>query len=157
MNKLELRYLACYLPYKLEVHFEGEDLPHELIGLDITERGAQLLSPYNDYGTCSLDRFKPILRPLSAYKNLFGKALIDLNCDLETQIQITEFANQDRSLNSISYDAYNELVKAKVDVFGLIEKGLAADATKVEGGGVPNGHNLHRRQGSNSLCLTGRI
>lgn len=64
-DKITLEELALYLPYGLKYSFDGEDLHHTVIGMDITDMGIHLISPYNDYGTCNINRGKPILRPLS--------------------------------------------------------------------------------------------
>ena len=65
MNKLELKHIAPYLPYGLKWEFEGGDLPHEVVGLDITYTGVSLLSPDNESTCCTLIDGKPILRPMS--------------------------------------------------------------------------------------------
>ena len=62
---LQLKQIASYLPYGLKWEFEGEDFTYEVVGLDITNKGIKLESPYYDYGFCSLDKGSPILRPLT--------------------------------------------------------------------------------------------
>ena len=64
--ELELKHLAPYLPYGLKWKFDGEDLTHDVVGLDITNRGVKLVSPYNDYGDCEISSGKPILLPMSS-------------------------------------------------------------------------------------------
>ena len=64
--KLEITHLAPYLPYGLKWKFDGEDLTHDIVGLDITNRGVKLVSPYNDYGDCEISSGKPLLLPISS-------------------------------------------------------------------------------------------
>ena len=64
--KLSITHLAPYLPYGLKWKFDGEDLTHDVVGLDITNRGVKLVSPYNDYGDCEISSGKPILLPMSS-------------------------------------------------------------------------------------------
>lgn len=64
--KLEITHLAPYLPYGLKWKFDGEDFTHDIVGLDITNRGVKLVSPYNDYGDCEISSGKPLLLPMSS-------------------------------------------------------------------------------------------
>lgn len=54
------------MPYGMKWKFDGEDLTHDVVGLDITNRGVKLVSPYNDYGDCEISSGKPILLPISS-------------------------------------------------------------------------------------------
>src|SRR5690625_2172998 len=65
MKTLELKHIAPYLPYGLNVTFEGDDYIHEVAGLNITERGVELISPFEHWGTARIEDCMPILRPLS--------------------------------------------------------------------------------------------
>lgn len=80
MEKLELKHIAPYLPYGLKWKFDGEDFTHDIVGLDITNRGVKLVSPYNDYGDCEISSGKPLLLPMSSlYKEIDGKVgIVDL-------------------------------------------------------------------------------
>lgn len=72
--KLEITHLAPYLPYGLKWKFDGEDFTHDIVGLDITNRGVKLVSPYNDYGDCEISSGKPLLLPMSSlYTEIDGK------------------------------------------------------------------------------------
>lgn len=66
MEKLTIKELAPYLPFKLQWTFDGSDNAHEVMGIDITDFGVHLFSPYGDYGKCRIDEGKPLLRPLSS-------------------------------------------------------------------------------------------
>lgn len=66
MERLTIKELVPYLPYKLQWKFEGSDEVHEVMGIDITDFGVHLFSPYGDYGKCRINEGKPLLRPLSS-------------------------------------------------------------------------------------------
>lgn len=75
MNKLELKHIAPYLPYGLRWRFEGEDITHEVVGLDIINTGVKLISPYYNYGSCEINNGRPLLRLMSdLYKEINGEA-----------------------------------------------------------------------------------
>ena len=76
------------------------------------------------YGT---NNFKPILKPLSDYTDIFELPMVELNCDIDDQIAIEQFADQRISLASLPYSAYEVLVRNKVDIFDLIPQNLAID------------------------------
>ena len=129
---LELKHLAHYLPFDVKViDTDAEDC-------------IWTLHPYKDSLDClsdnehiSLENFiaennatatpthKLLLRPLSDYADIDSDALYDINCDMSDQIQISEFASKRISLSAVSVGAFEILVSNHVDVFGLIDEGLA--------------------------------
>jgi hypothetical protein len=125
--KLEIKHLAPYLPYGLKAKFQAKNKKtcrKYVIGT--------ISVIYSDCSICCYDtvnatpdQFKPILRPLSDYADIDSDALCDINCDMSDQIQISEFANKRISLSAISVGAFEILVSNHVDVFGLIDQGLA--------------------------------
>ena len=48
MKHLELKHIAPYLPYGIKWKFDGEDFIYDVVGLDITDKGIKLESPYYD-------------------------------------------------------------------------------------------------------------
>ena len=64
-NPLTLEILCAYLPSKAKVTFEGDDLQHDLVGVDFTNQGAHLISPFGDFGRSEIAKCKLLLRPLS--------------------------------------------------------------------------------------------
>mgnify|MGYP007124179268 CR=1 FL=1 len=126
--KLEIKHLENYLSHKLMCVRNGSN-PVELVGLRfgneavnnelwIWKEGKQYLTGY-------LYECKPILRPLSDFADIDSDALCDLNCDMSDQIQISEFASKRISISSLSAGSFDILTANKVDVFGLIDQGLA--------------------------------
>ena len=143
--KLELKYLAPYLPYKLKITFEGDEHEHELVGLDITSNGVKLLSPFSNYGSSSLEESKPLLHPLSRLTEpvlKYGKRIRDLGSpydrpgseyfELVRRVELSEKYNTPTPnepyqtiVGTIEHWFVEKLLEWHFDVFGLIEKGLA--------------------------------
>ena len=121
--KLELKDLAPYLPYGLDCYFtrnvKEENRIQKLISvLNIKENPcANLIHP--------LHQVKPILRPLSDYEKI--NEILDEMSDYQIQM-IDE--NPDL-LKRLSYDVMEKMFKNHIDVFGLIEKGLAINKNKI--------------------------
>lgn len=144
MDKLELKHLAPYLPYKLQWCFEGEDFSHEVIGFELNT--VHLLSPYNDYGRCTIDEGNPILRPLSdltkeisdnkGRKFIPAKLLWSVSENDEDNFDTygslpSYWTVNIRMLKSdyrnIDYGDIEKLLEWHFDIFGLIDSGLAID------------------------------
>lgn len=142
--KLTIEHLAPYLPYKLKWIFQGDDTIHEVVGLDMTVEGLHLFSPDGSFGRCSFDQGKPLLR---RPENVSKEELIEsgLDCLMVTGIgkyNITrEYSDDDINRydihhfgedTDIPYDVIKILFSLHVDVFGLIESGLAIDVNTIE-------------------------
>lgn len=131
---LKLEQIAPYLPCKLVVknlNYERDycgvqysELSH-LYPL-ITREGEYLWHYKTTVGNCaSIEECKPVLNPLDNYKDINSKAMQDLNIDLPDQFEIIDLANQQISLSSLSYGVAQICFQNHIDVFRLIEKGLA--------------------------------
>ena len=144
MEKLTIKELAPYLPYELQWVFEGSDDVHEVVGLDITDFGVHIISPYGDSGRCSIKEGKPLLRPLSQLieeihhngekfvpmvelekirKDIEIYRPLNLHYPLEINIQ-TEDYSQEIDLHD-GYLIMQKLLEWHFDVFRLHEKNLA--------------------------------
>lgn len=118
MEKLELKHLAPYLPFKLKTfrlfHFNGEDNVF-----------IETMDSHNFTAMFNDSRKKPVLRPLS-----------DLSNDaVAYQIYISD--HDKNMLNTgrfgcITYGLSKKLFEWHFDVFGLIPKGLAIDINTIE-------------------------
>ena len=153
--KLELKHLVPYLPYKLQMKCakdviwrpNGNEKP--LIKEADATLTTDLLADIEDGVYDSLTKFKPILRPLSDLKNVIGidgiliYPLLELT-EKVIAIEPESFNNkkdaimwidaviitevvQDNGYYKIPHWAFQELIKWKFDVFGLIKKELAID------------------------------
>lgn len=143
MEKLELKHLAAYLPYKLQVKLNNNVVWKPNGGEKPILKGASatlttaLLDDINEGVYDSLAKFNPILRPLSDFLK-------------ETEIDGIKFTPKDEfdkvcnwnygtwygmsSYKIMKYCPYSDLellLKWHFDVFGLIEKGLAISINDV--------------------------
>lgn len=153
MNKLELKHLAPYLPYKLKVneiskgHFTCDG---DLVGeLELTPLNIQRFIGKKPYRVISQ---KPILRPLSELtEENWKNEVLGYYADLDIDISIYNSGNDNKNDFGLSityklmgevftdllinrgrtketpYHFFNWLIENHFDVFGLIEKGLAID------------------------------
>ena len=104
MEKLELKHLAPYLPYKVEVKLESKLYPKcKIVGV---VRNTIYLNYHGHSLSLQISDVKPILRPLSD------------NWHLQFEVR--------------RLDAWERLFKGHFDVFGLIEKGLAIDINTIK-------------------------
>ena len=115
--KLELKHLAPYLPYGLEI----ENSIGKIIQLTVMDFGYHV-----DRG------FKPILRPLSDLTKE-DVALITEYSDIENVAYNGNPSNlyftntEEKTFLEDYVDSLNYLYSRHFDVFGLIEAGLAID------------------------------
>ena len=161
--KLSITHLAPYLPYGLKWKFDGEDLTHDVVGLDITNRGVKLVSPYNDYGDCEISSGKPILLPMSSLYTEMEDGKVpaielakianpkttwtlqpDCNFPLSNIGELFAWTIDENEFyfhlewKDYSKHYFNQLgcfqylFENHFDVFGLIDKGLAIDKTKIK-------------------------
>lgn len=156
--KLNISHLYPYLPYGMKWKFDGEDLTHDVVGLDITNRGVKLVSPYNDYGDCEISSGKPILLPISSlYTEMEdGKVpIVEIYKKMFVLPRIKEYKIEDGCLKfdkhtfewvdefrAFSLDGDTAYITIEVSYYldenhfdwryGLIDKGLALDKTKIK-------------------------
>jgi hypothetical protein len=117
MEKLELRHVIGYVPYKLMATqiFDGIRLKHEV-------------TLNNVINFCEGNtNAKIVLRPLSELSDISGKYLSECNLDLLDQMELTDLSQKRTNFDHIAYDLAVWLFENHFDVFGLIEKGLAVD------------------------------
>lgn len=122
---LKLEELAHYLPYGLIVMLREEII--EIHGLNILSDRIISYDIDKKLNECETELIKPLLKPLSNYKSIVSIPMNNLGMDVSTQIELTEFANKEKSLGSISYKLYEEMCRNHIDFNGLIESGLALD------------------------------
>ncbi|WP_099369568.1 hypothetical protein [Sphingobacterium sp. 1.A.5] len=158
MERLTIKELAPYLPFKLQWKFEGSDEVHELIGIDITDCGIHLLSPYSDYGKCRIDKGKPLLKSLSKLTDEIENNSISIQLepnlkkvkpseliykhwfytireDGHFSYHIGDGTVIGSLYSGVPYSLIELLLEWHFDVFGLIDRGLALpiDGKEVEG------------------------
>jgi len=119
-NKLELKHLSAYFPYKVKAKFRSKNSGVE-IGT-ISQIADNLSIVCYDTVEAYPAKYKLLLRPISA---LDEKTLSDINCDLLDQINMKDFRDKHTSLHNMSYGVIQILLQYHYDIFGLIEQGLA--------------------------------
>tara|TARA_B100000378_G_scaffold236018_1_gene202683 strand:- start:4540 stop:4968 length:429 start_codon:yes stop_codon:yes gene_type:complete len=136
--ELELKHLAPYLPYAVQIETLYRSLGH-MGGFNHKELDVFTLNFFE------IEDIKPILRPLSDLTKKIehnGEMFIPLDylvsededdyfvdTDFESYIK-ARLGNSDYEKHMIKYLPYgliNKLLEWHFDVFGLIEKGLAID------------------------------
>lgn len=130
-DKIKIEELAPYLPYELGCEIlnyqcDYVGIRYSKITAMIVDEGFDLAIQYKGgFALKTYPDYRPILRPLSDYKDLNSKAMVELNCDVMSQLQIADFANERIGLSGLSYTDACILFQNHVDVFGLIDRGLA--------------------------------
>lgn len=133
MEKLELKHLAPYLPYDIKIVHGVTRKNLTAVSLDskfiftttyLGSRNKQMLL---------ISDIKPILRPLSDLKNF--EDIMDEFSEYSWEMFENAFFVLGRTLNcfdSITYTIAELCFKHHLDIFGLIDKGLAISYSDVQ-------------------------
>lgn len=129
MEKLKLKHLAPYLPYKLKGNYEvSEVVPSAKFEL----RNKELRTDNVDF---FLNYAKPILRPLSDLTKeieVNGEKFVPIEYFLgDDGDNILNAFNHNKNSDVIEYVLVLKLLEWHFDIYGLIEKGLAVDKNKI--------------------------
>lgn len=141
MEKLELKHLAPYLPYGLEIDLSPLDhmnldslLNNKVSYVDDYMNAYIKLKPSMDFAVSSHHSFslstcKPILRPLS-------DLIKEVEHDGERFVPRSKFYGNptDVTINQMPYAVVQKILSWHFDIFGLIEKGLAIDINTIKKG-----------------------
>ena len=113
-KELLIKDLSARLPYNVRVEYNGTTLTNIFDVLGIAHGRIMLCLPFMSKTECPLiEEVKPYLFPLSSMTE-------------EQKADLTKFVSNGIYNENIVYDWYN---KNHFDYRGLIEKGLANDAT----------------------------
>lgn len=123
---LTLEHLAPYLPYETPIMPLYRSMS---MGLGYNE----ITLSFDVMHYFQIEDINPILRPLSEYKDINSKSMNNLDTDLQIQVEIWDLANKKIAFQSISYGTAMECFANHIDIFGLIDKGLAIDINSIEG------------------------
>lgn len=63
--KITVDQLKNYLGTGLKVTFDGDEYEHDLIGIDLTNEGIHIVSPFGDFGRSEVEKIRPICYLLS--------------------------------------------------------------------------------------------
>lgn len=133
MEKLELKHIAPYLPY-------GIKIIHNLIRKDLTAvtLDSDFIFTTTYLGSRSkqmilISDVKPILRPLKEIKDI--EEIMDEFSEYSWEVFENHFFVLGRTLNcfdSITYTIAELCFKHHIDLFDLINKGLAIDINNLK-------------------------
>ena len=132
--KQKQKYLAPYLPYGLKLQREGHKEPYHLVSASYTPpffNGVNIDDTFFDGET--FERFIPILRPLSDLTKEIEHNGEKLTPIVELKLWVK--ADVDDVIGSplnCEYYMVQKLFEWRMDVFGLIESGLAVDVNQLE-------------------------
>lgn len=141
-NKLTFEFLSPYLPYQVKFYNEKSGKINTLEGLAMDNDGINLYF-HGVLKSFTLNNWplKPILRPMSDFKNFRNKNgsgiyeitfnVANLDIDEDADINVEEIGSNYLSLISC-YRTLQQLLKYHFDVFGLIKSGLAIDINTIE-------------------------
>lgn len=147
INKLKLKHLTPYLPYKLKVveWYLGKQIHDEFIVDCVNWDGENIggsdatLDSFELERTFNLRDIKPILRPISSMSIEEIKELQDIVKDEDIYISVskTNIWIEDNTSDpygghmelhiDVLYEAYEWLFKNHFDIFNLIRRGLAIE------------------------------
>lgn len=130
---IELKHLATYLPYRINVQIERLKYP---IGKEIVELSLKNIDQFDNK---KMWKFKPILRPMSdlcpdhpAMLEIQGHHTVDFNIG-NTFVEIENECNSDPySVEWLPYKCFEILLKHHIDVLNLIGQGLAISIHDLE-------------------------
>ena len=114
VEKLELKHLAPYLPYKLSINCDFCDGDILACELEVLSSSEAFLDGC-DWDYINNKDFKPILRPLSNLIIFVSHSVLD------------HLIGVDIYKDKLTYIELSYLLQNHFDVFGLIESGLAVD------------------------------
>lgn len=127
--KLELKFLASYLPYGLNLYFEDTKKQYPLV---VHNSSVSMVGGFVISEVLNEPMLKPILQPMSDFKDINSKAMNELNCDLSTQMAIRDLANREIGLSSFSLTDAEYCFYEHIDIYRLIEQNLAISIHDLE-------------------------
>ncbi len=140
--KLEIKHLTSYLPYELK-GFCTDDLQGVEIMNGLQKISDSCIEVISDKEPMDLIYFKPILFPLSSLTKeitINGETFVPIykiyefeqwdTDELEEIINDGTIEGIYSDLNLVTYSHTERLFEWKIDVFGLIEAGLAEPVTE---------------------------
>ena len=132
--KLELKHLAPYLPYGLELQFKDED--GRIWGKTLAVNSSEMKNELGIALVMTHENYKPLLRPLSDLTKEIehnGEKFVPykaLGIDNTFGDNLDDFLEMDIG-DTMSYNCIEQLIEWHFDVFGLIEARLAMDINLV--------------------------
>jgi hypothetical protein len=132
-EQLELKEIVGYLPYGLKLEIQTDHKPtkkmNNLNGLSLNHVNVDNIRfpytldlPFKD--------IKPILFPISLFKDINSNEMNELNVDLFNQMELCDLANKKIHFQNCNHSTILICLENKIDFQNLIEKGLAIEVTE---------------------------
>lgn len=129
--KLELKHLAPYLPYGINVIYNplqaGRKYSKDRLSGIVEDVAFIGLGGRFGYVRRNLHEIKPVLRPLSDLTKDEYTFISEDETDYEFIADIVNMDSDSFQCTKLSYEFWAELFHYHFDVFGLIKEGLAID------------------------------
>jgi hypothetical protein len=122
-----LKSLGMYLPYQIKAYFK-----------EVNDRYCRryvtgtIHSVYDDASiTCydtvnsSPDKFKLILRPIDDFYDINCPEICKTGFDITTQLELVDLCLRKQHYSGLRYSDMKEFLRYHIDIFGLIDKGVA--------------------------------
>jgi glycyl-tRNA synthetase alpha subunit len=133
-EQLELKEIVGYLPYGLKMNltrifFERKNvlLIGSTFGFNETTKEYWILKGNITYG---IEHIKPILFPISLFKDINSNEMNELNVDLFNQMELCDLANKKIHFQNCNHSTILICLENKIDFQNLIEKDLAIAVTE---------------------------
>lgn len=127
--KIELKHLAPYLPYELQLYGASDIWVMRSLGVEEICIANGLHTQTLSFDDCLTD-YSPMLRPMSSLTKeveVNGKKFIPIEEIKESQHHLFFREDIENPLEGVQYLEIQKLFEWHFDVFGLIEVGLAID------------------------------
>jgi len=128
MEKLQRKHILPYLDSELQVL----DCLNQKVTVIGVKDQTYFIENGNRYAYADIQDCKPILRPLSEFTDINSESMNELNADLNIQMELNKLALKFKHCTSCSYSTMQLCFENHIDVFGLIEKGLAVDINTLQ-------------------------
>ena len=124
---LQAVFLQNYISYGLKgrVEWKHKNKIHSVELYGILPNDLQIENPYGGFDYCSYEDFKPILKPFSDYAEILE--ITDEMNDYEIQM----IEDSPDLIKRLPFDVIEKMFKNHIDVFGLINFGLAVSVHDV--------------------------
>jgi len=125
MKQITIKELKMYLDTGLKVKTK-----HDIETLSMcNSSGVYLEYKYDLY---SLDDIKPLLKPLSDYKDINGEAMRELDCVRNIKVNINNIARGYYDWNECTHASVEFMAQNHIDFQDLISRGLAINLNELK-------------------------
>ena len=122
---LQAVFLQNYISYGLKGRVEWKHKIHIVELYGILPNDLQIENPYGGFDYCSYEDFKPVLKPFSDYAEILEIA------DEMNDYEIQMIEDSPDLIKRLPFDVIEKMFKNHIDVFGLINFGLAVSVHDV--------------------------